>query len=145
MKILIAVDGSGLALDAVHHGLQLHRDGLRAQFILVTVQPPTYLYERVLSPDADVLEHLSGTVGARALEAAEQLFVRADVAFESEVGFGDPAPALLEIVERRACQMIILGARGLGVMRAAVFGSVSLAVLQASKVPVTIVKHIEAN
>lgn len=63
MKILIAIDGSPAALEAARHGLQLARDGLRAGFVLATVQDPTYLYEMVLAPDAKVLER--GAVGTR--------------------------------------------------------------------------------
>lgn len=63
MKMLIAVDGSEPALDAVRHALQLMQSGLQARFVLATVQEPVYLYERVLPPDAEVLERLTGAVG----------------------------------------------------------------------------------
>ena len=39
-RILIAVDGSELSLDAVHHAVQLTRDGLQADFVLANVQEP---------------------------------------------------------------------------------------------------------
>lgn len=92
MKILIAIDGSPAALDAARHALQLARDGLRTGFVLATVQDPTYLYEMVLAPDAEVLERVSGAVGARALAGAEELFKSAGMAYEREIGSGDPGP-----------------------------------------------------
>lgn len=141
MKILVAVDGSDLALDAVRHALRLRQQGLDARFLLATIQEPTYLYEMILAPDADVLERVSGAVGSRALAGAEALFAAAGVPFEHEIGSGDPAASLIEMAERHRCDEIILGARGLGVMRAALLGSVSQAVLHASRLPVTIVKH----
>ncbi len=145
MKILVPVDGSDLALDAVRHALHLKRVGLKASFVLATVQEPTYLYEMVLAPDADVLERVSGAVGSRALEGAEALFNAAGVGFEREIGSGLPANTLIEIAERYGCEAIIMGARGRGALRSALLGSVSQAVLHASKVPVTIVKHAEAD
>lgn len=145
MKIFVPVDGSELALDAVRHALRLLREGLKADFVLATVQEPTYLYEMVLAPDADVLERVSGAAGARALKGAEALFDAAVVRFEREIGSGDPAQTLVEMAERHGCDAIILGARGLGALRSALLGSVSQAVLQASKVPVTIVKHAQAD
>lgn len=141
MKILVPVDGSELALDAVRHALRLRQEGLDATFLLATVQEPTYLYEMVLAPDADVLERVSGAVGSRALEGAEALFDAAGVPFEREIGSGEPAPTLVEMAERRGCDVIVLGARGRGVLRSALLGSVSQGVLHASKLPVTVVKH----
>lgn len=141
MKILVPVDGSELALDAVRHALRLRQEGLDAAFLLATVQDPTYVYEMVLAPDADVLERLSGAVGSRALAGAEALFNAAGVPFEREIGSGEPAPTLIEMAERQGCDAIILGARGLGVLRSALLGSVSQGVLHGSKLPVTVVKH----
>jgi len=141
MKILVPVDGSAHALDAVRHALRLRQEGLNAAFVLATVQEPTYLYERVLAPDAEVLERISGAVGARALAAAEALFDAAGVPYEREIGSGEPAPALIELAQRHGCNAIIMGARGLGALRSALMGSVSQGVLHASTLPVTIVKH----
>ena len=141
MKILVPVDGSELALDAVRHALHLRQEGLDATFLLATVQEPTYLYEMILAPDADVLEPVSGAIGSRALAGAEALFDAAGVPFEREIGSGEPAPTLIEMAERHGCNAIILGARGLGALRSALLGSVSQGVLHGSKLPVTIVKH----
>ena len=141
MKVLLPVDGSEAALDAVRHALHLQRQGLRASFVLATVQELTYTYELILAPDADVLDRVTGAVGARALKSAEALFEAAGLAFEREIGSGDPAPTLLEIAQRCGCEAIIMGARGHGALRSALLGSVSQAVLQASPLPVTIVKH----
>jgi nucleotide-binding universal stress UspA family protein len=145
MKILVPVDGSEAALDAVRHALHLVREGLNARLVLATVQEPTYVYEMVLAPDAAVLERVTGAVGGRALEGAEALCAQAGVAFEREIGSGEPAPTLIEIADRLGCAAIILGARGLGALHAALLGSVSQAVLQASAVPVTVVKHAPAR
>ena len=145
MKILVAVDGSEQALDAVRFALRLRAKGLDAQFVLATVQEPTYLYEVLLAPGAEVLENVLGVVGSAALLDAEALFRSAGVAFERELGSGYAATALIEIAERQHCDLIVMGARGLGYVRAAFIGSVSQAVLHASKIPVTIVNHTAAN
>ena len=65
MKVLLPVDGSEAALEAVRHALHLQREGLRASFVLATVQEPTYAFEMMLAPDADTLERVTGAVGAR--------------------------------------------------------------------------------
>ena len=142
MKILVAVDGSEPALDAVRHALSLRREGLRANFVLATVQEPTYVYEMILAPDSEVFERVSGAVGARALEGAEALFNAAECPFEREIGSGEPARTLLDIAARYGCDLIIMGARGWGALRSVLLGSVSQAVLHSSPRPVTIVKHL---
>lgn len=141
MKILVPVDGSEPALDAVRHALQLKREGLKATFVLATVQEPTYVYEMMLAPDADVLERVTGAVGSRALQAAEALFNAAGEPYEREIATGYAANTLIEVAERHGCTAIVMGARGLGALRSALLGSVSQAVLHASRLPVTIVKH----
>ena len=145
MKILVCVDGSESALDAVRHALHLHREGLQASFVLATVQEPTFVYEMILAPDAEVLERVTGAVGGRALKAAEALLEAAGVPFEREIGTGDPALTLLDVAARHRCAAIIMGARGMGALRSALLGSVSQEVLRDSPLPVTIVKHLIAD
>ena len=123
------------------YALHLQPAGLQAHFVLATVQESVYLYEMVLAPDAKVLQRVSGAVGSRALEGAQALFEEAGVPYEREIGSGDPAQTLIEIAGRFGCEAIILGARGRGMPRNALLGSVSQAVPHAFKVPVTIVKH----
>ena len=141
MKILLPVDGSDGALGAVRYALHLQREGLRASFVLAAVQEPTYTFEMLLPPGADVLDRLTGAEGKRAMKGAAALFEEAGLSFEREIGSGDPATTLLEIAQRFGCEAIVMGARGRGALRSALLGSVSQAVLQAAIVPVTIVKH----
>ena len=101
------------------------------------------MYEMVLAPDAAVLERVTGAVGGRALERAEALFSSAGVPFAREIGTGEPAATLIEIAERQGCEAIVIGARGMGAVRSALLGSVSLAVLHGSRLPVTVVKRVE--
>lgn len=142
MKILVAVDGSEQALAAVRHALHLREAGLQAIFVLATVQAPAYVIELVLTPNAGPFERMSGVVGARVLKGAEALFDAAKVPFTRDIAFGETVPALLELVQRHACDSIIMGARGMGFLRNALMGSVSGGVLHSSSpVIVTIVKQ----
>jgi nucleotide-binding universal stress UspA family protein len=140
MKILLPVDGSESSLDAVRHVIRLVRQGLDANVVLINVQEPTYLYEMVLAPNADVLERVSGAAGHHSLEAAEDLLRQADIPFEVELLSGEPAHTVIEAGERHDCDMVVMGARGRGVLRSALLGSVSQGVLRGSPVPVVIVK-----
>ena len=60
LKILIAVDGSELSLDGVHHVLNLVRQGLQATVVLGHVQEPATLYELVTARDPELIaDHAS--------------------------------------------------------------------------------------
>lgn len=140
MKILLPVDGSDGALEAVRHAIQLTREGLRASFVLANVQAPASLYEVVVAHDAKVIGQVSAAAGAHALESAQRLLRAVGAEFEVEIASGDAGHVLIDIAERFGCEMVVMGARGVGTgLRSALFGSVSNAVLHAAQVPVTIV------
>lgn len=139
MKILLPVDGSAAALAAVRHALALVQEGLRADFVLVNVQEPASLYEMVVVHDADVIEKLRSDAGAELLAPAEALLEGAGLSYESEVAGGQPATLLVELLENYGCEAVVMGARGAG----SGAGSVALALLQHSPVPVTLVRAPE--
>lgn len=141
IKILLPIDGSELALDAVHHVLRLRAEGLQAGFVLANVQEPTHFYEVLLARGADV-EDASRAAGEHALQAAEALLQSAGAEYELEVvAASEPAHALIDLAESYGCDAIVMGMRGKGALREALLGSVSQTVLHEARVPVTIVKH----
>ena len=142
MKLLLPVDGSPLALDAVHHALDLVKQGLQARFVLANVQAPSSLYELVVVHDADRLAEVARAAAADALAPAEALLQAAGVEFETEVATGDAANMLIDIAEDHACDAVVMAARGTSSGLAAI-GSVAQAVLAHSPVPVTIVRRVE--
>jgi nucleotide-binding universal stress UspA family protein len=140
MKILLPVDGSDVSLQAVRVALGMVRDGLQASMVLANVQEPATLYEMVVSGDTDAIARASAEAGMHTLAAAEALLKAADIAYECEVAAGDPAHTIVDILERFACDLVIMGARGKSTLRSALLGSVSNEVLHAAGVPVMIVK-----
>ena len=145
MKILLPVDGSAAALEAVRHALQLVREGLQASVVLANVQEPATLYEMLLAHDPEVIEQVSARAGLHLLEPARTLVEQAEVPYELEVASGDPAHTLIDILENFGCDMVVMGARGMGTLRSALLGSVSHEVLHAAPVPVLIVKPRPAD
>lgn len=144
MKILLPLDGSEPALEAVQWALRVIANGLQAELVLANVQEPTHLYEVVLAHDAELLERASIEAGEHALQSGEALLSAAGVACERVVASGDPAHKIIDIAEHQQCDLILLVARDAGSLRGALLGSVSDAVLRSSSVPVTIVKAAEA-
>ncbi|MFY3383617.1 universal stress protein [Paracidovorax sp. MALMAid1276] len=144
LKILIAVDGSELSLDGVHHTLALVRQGLQASVVLANVQEPATLYELVTTRDPNLIAAASLEAGDHLMASARALLDAAGVAYETDVGVGDVAHTLVDMIERSGCDMVVIGARGQGAISSALLGSVSQELAHASPVPVTIVKHADA-
>ena len=63
MKILLPIDGSADALQAVRVALQWVAEGLKAEFVLVNVQDPASLYEMVVTHDVERLALLRAEAG----------------------------------------------------------------------------------
>jgi nucleotide-binding universal stress UspA family protein len=143
MRILLPVDGSEGALEAVRHALRLVQDGLRASFVLANVQEPASLYEVVVAHNAEVIEQVSDAAAAPSLAPAQALLRAAGLAFETEIGHGDPGHLLVDIAERCECDLVILGARGQDVSDSGALGPVATAVLHHSVAPVMVVKRSE--
>ncbi|WP_345061845.1 universal stress protein [Acidovorax lacteus] len=138
-KLLLAVDGSEGALAAVRHVIGLARSGLQLSVVIASAQEPTYLYELLMPPDAEVLARWSAAAGRQALAQASALLADAEIPYEQELLTGDPAEMVLECAHRHGCSQIVMGARGRGPVQGLILGSVSQAVLQGAKLPVTIV------
>lgn len=142
MKILLPVDGSENALEAVRHALRLADDGLRASYVLANVQEPASLYEVVVAHNAKVIEQVSEAAAEHSLAPAQALLRAAGMHFETEMGHGDPGHQIVDIAERCGCDLIILGARGMEPFEGAL-GSAADSVLRHASVPVMVVRRNE--
>jgi len=140
MKILLPVDGSEVSLKAVRLAISLLQQGLSGSVVLANVQEPATLYEMVVAPNTEILESVSTAAGVDTLAPAETLLINAGVVYEREIASGDPAHTIVDIVERYSCDLVIMGARGVGALRNALLGSVSNEVLRTAPVPVLVVK-----
>ncbi len=144
MKILLAVDGSAASMAAVRLALAWRRDGLQADFVLANVQEPPNLYDLVVVHDAQALDAVRAAVGADLLAPAEALLTAAGARCEIEVAGGDPGHMLVDLIENYGCDAVIVGAGSSSGPSTAV-GSVTMALLRHSPVPVTVVRAPEVE
>ena len=143
MKILLPVDGSELSLHEARFALRLVGEGLQASFLLVNVQEPASLYEMVQAPDPAILASVSQGAGEHALQPALALLRNAGMACDTVVVTGDPAHAVVDLIEEHGCDMVIMGTRGTGALLGMLQGSVTQSLLHDSPVPVLLVKPLE--
>lgn len=145
MKILVPIDGSVLSLAALRHAIALVQAGLRAELVLANVQAPASLYEWMRAPDAHALEAIAEAAGEHALQSAESLLREARLDATEVLVTGDPAHALLDLIDSEGCDAVVMGSHGEAGVLAAFQGSVSQALVHRSPVPVTLVKAGESE
>jgi nucleotide-binding universal stress UspA family protein len=141
--ILIATDGSDESERAVELGLELAAEQ-DAQVVLVHVLPPEAwtwqgpapIYPRAVfhEPDEDT----------SVLRPALRLAAERGVPATAELVSGDPVAEIVKTAARFDADLIVLGSRGLGRVKAALLGSVSRGVLAEAKRSVLVVREQRA-
>lgn len=63
-----------------------------------------------------------------------------DISAQKHVETGEIAQAILKVAGEQNSDMIIMGSRGLGIIKGALLGSVSQKVVEKSKIPVMVIK-----
>jgi nucleotide-binding universal stress UspA family protein len=140
MKILLAVDGSVHAEGAVRHVIRLAHACVAVEVTLVTVVPPSDAWELKRFMKAEEIEAMQESQGGDTLAAARALLDAAGVVYTPKVLLGPVAETLVQEAKAGSAEMIVMGSRGLGAVESAVLGSTTLAVMQLSSLPVTVVK-----
>jgi nucleotide-binding universal stress UspA family protein len=140
-NILIPIDGSTHSLLAVRHAMRLVEAGLRARFVVANVQESATLYELVVAHDPAVLDKVNAAAGLDLVRPAVTMLEAVGLRVTQEVATGDPAHTLIDILERQACDAVVMAAGTGGSLRAALLGSVTQYLVDHSPVPVTVVRE----
>jgi YjbE family integral membrane protein len=141
-NMLVAVDGSQHSLQAVRRAVALRNElseGSAVGLHLVNVQRPL---------SSDVTRFVAGkTVDDYHREQGEAAFApaRAELAAlhasaHEQMLVGEPGPAISQAARDLGCDLIVMGARGLGGHTAVLLGSVTQETIEHAGVPVLVVK-----
>ena len=136
-NILVAVDGSPDADAALAHAAELARDQ-RARLTLVTAVPQVpataLLASGAAPPRSEVIKHYAELLRVAAAELSE------DVSVTTLFVEGPPARALVERSKSGAFDLIVMGSHGHGRLHTSLLGCVSQKVMQASPIPVLLIR-----
>jgi len=137
LKVLLAVDGSKSALQAVRKLIEsAHWYKKPIEVELVTVRSPV---PHVIVPKG-MIDNYYREEGTKSLAASENLLDKAKVRYHPQVLVGEIAQTIVEHAKKSNCNMIYMGTRGMTAISNLVLGSVATKVLHLAQMPVTLVK-----
>ena len=142
MKILIAVDGSKTALDAVQW-LIAHADWYReppAVELITVHHPVSDLVRAGLRIEKRELTRWYAEQGEANLAQAKKKLQRARLHFRSQVLVGPVAETIVRHARRAKCDLIVIGSSGMGAAASLFAASVATKVLHLSKLPVLLAR-----
>ena len=142
MKILLAVDGSKSALDAVDCLIE-HADWYREKpaVELVTVHLPVPRLPRMgMVVGKNQIQRYYEEEGAAALAAAKKKLDAAGVAYKASVLVGQVAESIVQHASKTRCDLIFIGNQGRTAAANMLLGSIATKVLHISKTPVLLVR-----
>lgn len=140
MKILLATDGSPCSTRAARY-LAKHLDlfGVGPEILLLNADPP--LMKRVaieLGPEDTAQYHLSNSEWA--VKSARRVLTLAQIPFREILLIGEPGETIAKTAKNQRCDLIVMGSRGRGTIKALFLGSIVSKVLAQSTVPVLVVR-----
>jgi nucleotide-binding universal stress UspA family protein len=136
-NILVAIDGSPDADAALAHAAELARDQ-RARLTLVTAVPQVpataLLASGAAPPRSEVIKHYAELLRVAAAALPE------DVSVTTLLVEGPAPRALIERSRSGAFDLIVMGSHGHGRLHTSLLGCVSQKVMQASPIPVLLIR-----
>jgi nucleotide-binding universal stress UspA family protein len=144
-RILVAIDGSEHAHRALLEASDLAKlSNARLTVMTVSQKPSTLLVGGPVVPPIDIrgLDEAIEREHQQLLDASLEE-IPEDVSVVKVLAHGSPPSSILQQALRGDHDLIVLGSRGRGGVTAMLLGSVSLQVMQHSRVPVLVVHEAE--
>lgn len=138
--VVVGVDGSEAAIDAVRVAVDLARARTARLHIVTVVRPPEGWWGIVGSPPTaealgDSLSDAQRNVLDRALRAVDLT----GVDYETQEEIGEPSSRLIDVCNRVEADVLVVGRRGAGLLRRMMVGSVANHLVHEAPCPVLVV------
>jgi nucleotide-binding universal stress UspA family protein len=140
LKVLLALDGFPNALRAADFAAKLVQQS-EGELHAVHVRPTFTLAEALLSTRQHLLDYWADHDANAALAAPRQLMQTRGLEIHEHTSISDaPDQAIGQLAAELACDLVVMGTRGLNPLSASIMGSVSKGVLTQANVAVALVK-----
>ncbi|HWQ71069.1 MAG TPA: universal stress protein [Desulfitobacteriaceae bacterium] len=138
-KILVPVDGSAGSDKAVRCAISLAADKKDAEIILMNVQPNYNTPNVKHFFSEEQIHSYQEQLSKEALDHTLEITNKCSVPVRTVVRIGDPGQEICEEAKESAVDFIVMGYRGLGIVKRAILGSVATHVLHETPCPLMIV------
>lgn len=140
LRLLIAVDGSEHARNAIDTAARLGREG-EVEAVLLHVREARAYHGDLMPREYERIDEQARQHQAQILEAALGHAQRAGLSrLETQGEAGTPEVDIPRVAAERRADMIVMGTRGLGAVSALLLGSTAQRVVHHANVPVLLVK-----
>lgn len=136
-EVLVPMDDSEMAERALTYALETHPSAEITVFHVVG-EPSPFMAKAVSLALSDDYEEMAEEQAAKIFDRARELAADHDVEIETEIGYGQPAKAII----KRASEydVVIMGSHGGSIRDTIYIGNVAKRVFRHSPVPVTTVR-----
>jgi nucleotide-binding universal stress UspA family protein len=137
-KIIVPIDDSIHSHHALQFAVKIAKE-MDGEIVIVNIQPNLFTpnIQRFISK-GEIHQYLQ-QMAEEILEKASEVIRGEDVQVEKIVRIGIPKVEITKLAKELDAFQIVMGSRGMGPVKSAVLGSVSIGVLQLTPCPVTIV------
>ena len=141
MKILLAADGSDYTKRAAGH-LAKHLGWFagKPEIHLLHVRPPMPYPGAASYAGRAAVDEYESSEARTALEVAEKIFDKANVAYMAAWKIGDVAVGIDDYVHDHGIDLVVVGSHGHGAILGLALGSISSKVIASSTVPVMVIR-----
>ncbi|TDU31673.1 nucleotide-binding universal stress UspA family protein [Panacagrimonas perspica] len=140
-KVLVAFDGSESSIRALRFVVEQPKAARPSELHLLNVQDyPIVISEYVTSSMIEAIRRGQTEHSREVLARGVALLESSGIPHHEHVVIGFPGTAITEQAAALGCGQIVMGTRGLGMVKGLVLGSVAQRVIHLSPVPVTLVK-----
>ena len=140
LKLLVPVNGSQHALDAVRHAAFLYRDHCASDIVLLNVQTPIEMGRASAYHCLETLRKLEEQSGEDALRPASHILDDAGAHYVAQIKIGPVAETIAQAAAANQCDMIVMGTAGRTPMGSFMAARLSNRLIRLSPVPVTLVR-----
>jgi nucleotide-binding universal stress UspA family protein len=140
MKILLAVDGSPISLQAVKFVAKLAKQLAKPPDVILFNADPPLMQAVAIKIGLQAAAKYHADNGAYAIKAARAALKRARIAFTEMLVVSEPAAAIVKTAKGERCELIVMGSHGRTALKTLLVGSVTAKVIAQGDIPVVVAR-----